>query len=304
MLTGFCAALFFSTTFILNRAMSLEGGHWFWSASLRYLYMFIFLVLGLSVACRGQLQALFREYMHHWKFWTLSGSVGFGGFYALLCLAAEHTPGWVVATTWQLTILASLVVLRGFGKTFSAKVWGYSLAVFFGVALVNLSQAENMQWQTILMGTLPVLGAAFCYPLGNQLVWEAQNRNPRLPKVDQEVLRSGFRKVLLLTTGSMPFWLLLYCLIRPPLPSTEQAAGVALVALFSGIIATTLFLNARHMAHNAGQLAAADATQASEVLFALVGEILFLGAPTPGVTGLLGILITIAGLVAYVRHDQ
>jgi hypothetical protein len=36
---GLLAALFFSSTFILNRAMSLEGGHWVWSAALRYGWM-------------------------------------------------------------------------------------------------------------------------------------------------------------------------------------------------------------------------------------------------------------------------
>jgi len=33
---GLLAAALFSITFVLNRAMSLEGGHWVWSASLRY----------------------------------------------------------------------------------------------------------------------------------------------------------------------------------------------------------------------------------------------------------------------------
>jgi hypothetical protein len=32
---GVLAALFFSSTFLLNRAMSLAGGHWVWSAGLR-----------------------------------------------------------------------------------------------------------------------------------------------------------------------------------------------------------------------------------------------------------------------------
>ena len=44
-LLGALAALFFSSTFILNRAMSLEGGHWVWAASLRYAFMLPILVL-------------------------------------------------------------------------------------------------------------------------------------------------------------------------------------------------------------------------------------------------------------------
>ena len=49
MLTGLAAGLFFSSTFVLNRAMSLEGGHWYWSAALRYFYMVILLGGGLPV---------------------------------------------------------------------------------------------------------------------------------------------------------------------------------------------------------------------------------------------------------------
>lgn len=33
---GVLSAFFFSSTFVLNRAMSLQGGNWVWTASLRY----------------------------------------------------------------------------------------------------------------------------------------------------------------------------------------------------------------------------------------------------------------------------
>ena len=49
---GLLSGLFFSSTFILNRLMSLEGGHWVWSASLRYAYMILFL-LGWTTLSRG-----------------------------------------------------------------------------------------------------------------------------------------------------------------------------------------------------------------------------------------------------------
>ena len=54
----------------------------------------------------------------YYSFWTVAGSVGFGGFYALICFSADHSPGWVIATTWQSTIIASLFVLMGFGRRF------------------------------------------------------------------------------------------------------------------------------------------------------------------------------------------
>ena len=31
------AAFFFTCTYVLNRAAAIEGGHWAWTASLRYL---------------------------------------------------------------------------------------------------------------------------------------------------------------------------------------------------------------------------------------------------------------------------
>jgi hypothetical protein len=41
-------------------------------------------------------------------------SIGFGGFYALICFSADYSPSWVIATTWQFTIIASLFVLMLF----------------------------------------------------------------------------------------------------------------------------------------------------------------------------------------------
>lgn len=305
MLTGLGAGLFFSTTFVLNRAMSLEGGHWYWSASLRYLYMVLLLGLGLT-ALKGA--AYFRrvlaELTRHWIFWTVSGSIGFGCFYALICFAADFAPGWVVATTWQLTIIATLVVLMCFGGRFAKRIWLYALVVIAGVVLVNLGNVDTADTRSLVLGAVAVLFAAFCYPLGNQLVWEAQRGRRRLPEIDGALLANSFTKVFLLSAGSLPFWLLLYPCTGAGLPSPGQLINAGLVALFSGVIATTLFLHARGHADNASKLAAVDATQSSEVLFALAGEILFLHAPLPSLTGLIGIVVTVLGLIAFVRHEH
>jgi drug/metabolite transporter (DMT)-like permease len=282
MLFGLAAGLFFSTTFVLNRAMSLEGGHWYWAAALRYVYMVLLLGIGLAVV-KGPayLRRVLGEWRCHWPFWILSGSIGFGCFYALICFAAGFAPGWVVATTWQLTIIATLCVL-----------------------MVNLSNAGAADLRSLLLGGLPVLIAAFCYPLGNQLVWEAQRGNRFLPPLDSALLGNSFTKVFLLSAGSLPFWLLLYPCTGAGLPSSGQLLNTGLVALFSGVIATTLFLHARGHATNASQLAAVDATQSSEVLFALAGEIVLLRADPPTAFGLIGIVITILGLIAFARHEH
>lgn len=305
MLLGLVAGMFFSTTFIFNRAMSLEGGHWYWSAALRYVYMVCFLGIGLTFFKGGSyLGRVLSEFRRHWLFWVICGSIGFGGFYALICFSADHSPGWVVATTWQMTIIATLFVLMLFGKTFSKKIWFYSMVVFVGVFLVNISQVESGLVTTLLAGAAPVLVAAFLYPLGNQLVWEAKRGRKGLPGVDAQLLENAFAKVLLLSLGSLPFWLLLFPFTDATVPSEGQYIKVALVALCSGVIATSLFLSARNCADNASKLAAVDATQSSEVLFALAGETLFLQASLPNLIGVAGILVACAGLIAFVRHEH
>ena len=305
MLLGLAAGLFFSSTFVLNRAMSLEGGHWYWTAALRYGFMVLLLGIGLAaVKGPGYAWRVVMEWRRHWLFWTMSGSIGFGCFYALLCFAADFAPGWVVATTWQLTIIATLVVLRLFGGHFAGRIWLYALVVFAGVAVVNLSNVTLNNLQPLLLGSLPVLAAAVCYPLGNQLVWEARRGNRHLPVIDADLVDNSFAKVLLLSLGSLPFWLMLYCWVPAGAPSLGQLFNTGLVALFSGVIATTLFLHARGSAMNASQLAAVDATQASEVLFALAGEIVVLHSPLPNFLGFTGMVVTVLGLIAFARHQH
>jgi drug/metabolite transporter (DMT)-like permease len=302
---GLLSGLFFSSTFILNRLMSLEGGHWVWSASLRYFYMILLLSVGQiafqGARAFGQVLVLF---FNHWKFWVISGSIGFGGFYALICFSADHAPGWVVATTWQFTIIASLFVLICFGRSFPKKTWIFSLVVFIGVLTVNLSHLDSVDAKEILLGGFPVLIAAFCYPIGNQLVWEARHGRRYLPKIESSHLDNPFNKVLLLSLGSLPFWCILILISSPPAPSSGQLIHTALVALFSGIIATSLFLYARGKSRRASELAAVDATQSSEVIFALIGEIVILHAALPNGIALSGIFLVFIGLSLFIRFQE
>ena len=304
-LIGVLAGLFFSSTFILNRVMSLEGGHWVWSASLRYAYMiFLLAVWFLTFKGPAQLKSVLGLFWKNRFFWTLAGSVGFGLFYALICYSADHAPGWVVATTWQFTIIATLFVLLFFGRTFPKKTWLFSAIVFGGVLMVNLGQAETTGLQELAAGAVPVLAAAFCYPLGNQMVWEATNGNRRLPDVSSPVLETPFARVLLMSLGSLPLWLVLILVTAPAPPSTGQLVNTFLVAAFSGVAATSLFLQARSLSKTAAELAAVDATQSSEVLFALLGEIAIIGAAFPDLFSMLGILVTCTGITLFVRFQE
>lgn len=310
---GLLAALFFSSTFVLNRAMSLQGGHWVWSAALRYAYTLLMIAVGLLVTGRAALLgAVWRTYIAHWLYWTVAGGLGFGVFYTGITMAAAWAPGWVVATTWQVTILATPVVLLAFGRRVPLRGVLFAALIFAGIVLVNvgqLLQGESAAGASLL-GVLPVLAAAFAYPAGMQLVWEARTRSstesrparrwiPMLNAGELAVLDQPFARVLLLVVGSLPWWVGLWAIVRPPPPTPDQWLNTALVALLSGIVATVLFMQARHLAHSPYQLAAVDSTQAAEVLFSLAGELLLLGGALPGRLGLLGIGLTLGGLVLY-----
>ncbi|WP_026348830.1 multidrug resistance efflux transporter family protein [Psychrobacter lutiphocae] len=332
---GLLAGVFFSSTFVLNELMSHANGHWFWSASLRYLFMFA--ILTLVIGAQHGLQRiidLFAIFTKHWRFWCVTGGIGSGLFYAGICYAADHASGWVVASTFMFTVVASLFVLAAFGQRFSKQVIVFALLIFLGVVLVNLSEVSQASpteavsgsssgWQVIVFGALPALVAAFSYPFGNQLVWQASHNASNqsstsnttsdtllpvsllhrfIPTIETDLLSNAFNKIWLMTLGSFPLWGLLAVVIRPPLPNADQVFNTFLVALFSGIIATALFLYARGQARSSQQVAGVDATQASEIIFALIGGIILLGTPLPSVTGIIGIMLIMSGLVLFAKY--
>ncbi|OEU65053.1 MAG: hypothetical protein BA863_04140 [Desulfovibrio sp. S3730MH75] len=299
---GVLAALFFSTTFVLNRAMSLDGGHWVWSASLRYFWMLVILSVPLFVLRRELFIESLKLYARHWLFWTAAGGIGFGLFYALISFSASYAPGWVVAATWQTTILATPIVLLCFGKKIPLRAMLLTLIIFAGVLLINLERAGTDSLSDILLGAIPVFIAAFAYPFGNQLVWEARQGGIRfIPHLASPAMDDPFCRVLLLTLGSLPLWVILIAVFSPPPPAMDQVFNTALVAVFSGIVATSLFLYIRHKARSAAELAAADCTQSMEVVFSLLGEVALLGGILPGLFGWAGIGLTMLGLVLYIR---
>lgn len=285
--------------------MSLEGGHWVWAASLRYVFMILFLLIVIRFfQGRKTLQELFKLFGQHWLFWIVAGSIGFGCFYALLCFSADYAPAWVIAATWQLTIIASLFVLMLFGRVFPKRIWLFSTIIVIGVGLINTSHVTVFHFDEFVKGAFPVLIAAFCYPFGNQLVWESKHGHKHFPKIDSPLLDNAFNKVLLLSLGSVPFWIVLIVVVHPPMPSSGQILNTSLVALLSGLVATTLFLLARHKAHKSSELAAVDATQASEVIFALLGEMFFLATPLPNAQAWFGMSLVFFGLGFFIYFQE
>ena len=293
---GLLAAAFFSTTFVVNRWMSLADGPWVWSAVLRYVEMALLLALWIALR-RGprQLARTLRFAARRPGYWLLAGGVGFGLFYAGICFGADHVPGWVVAATFQATILAAPLVMLGLGARVPLKGVAFMVLIFAGIVVLNAHQfALGLSWQQVAAGALPVLVAAIAYPFGNQLL----NRARHTADPDG-VLADPAAAVLVMTLGALPVLAVLVAVTMPPPPSLGQVAGTFVVALFAGGIATSIFLYARNLSSDPYRIAAVDATQAGEVGFAVVGEILVLGAPLPDLAGWIGLGAITAGLVGF-----
>lgn len=305
-LLGILSGAFFSTTFVFNDLMSVSGGHWLWSAILRYFFVIVFLVLVLFL--QGGIKRIIdvsKLFMENYLFWIITGTIGYGFFYALLCFSADYSPGWVIAATWQFTMFSGLFVFMMFGKKFPKKIWIFSFIIFVGVCLVNLSHMENFDLNALLLGGIPVLIASFFYPMGNQLVWEAKNGNHKfVPQITSKLLSNAFNKVFLMSIGSVPFWIILLIIINPPSPSDSQIITTALIAFFSGILATPIFLYARNLAKDSNEIAAVDSTQASEVGFSLIGGMIFLGNATLNIFSIVGIALIIAGLLLFTKYQS
>ncbi|MBW3549916.1 MAG: multidrug resistance efflux transporter family protein [Proteobacteria bacterium] len=101
------SALFFTSAYVLNRAAAVEGGHWAWTASLRY---FIALPLMLLVMrWQGGVGPVWRAIRAHPWPWLKWSAIGFVLFYACLSFAAASGPSWLVAGTFQLTVIAGML---------------------------------------------------------------------------------------------------------------------------------------------------------------------------------------------------
>ncbi|MGG0665896.1 multidrug resistance efflux transporter family protein [Viridibacillus arvi] len=292
---GVLASLFFAVTFILNRVMELDGGSWLWSSSLRYFFMIPFLLV--IVMYRKGIQSMTKEMKKQPKAWLLWSFVGFVLFYAPLTFAAAYGPGWLVSGTWQFTIvagvlLAPLFFIRLGEKTIRQKIPIVSLLIsciiLVGIILIQIPSAKTVSIESLMLGILPVIVAAFAYPLGNRKMMDVCDGN-----------LDTFQRVLGMTIASLPAWIILavIALITVGLPSASQVINSLLVGISSGVIATSLFFIATdRVRNNQGKLAAVEATQSTEILFVIAGEMIILGIPLPEPLALFGLTVIIIGM--------
>jgi drug/metabolite transporter (DMT)-like permease len=302
-LLGILSSVFFASTFILNRSMELSGGSWYWSASLRYIFMVPFLLM--LVGIRGNTFVLFADIKQNYRKWFLWSTVGFGLFYAPITYAAASGPGWLVAGTWQFTIIAGILLTPFFyekiqlgGQTIKvrkkipAQSFLFSSIIIMGIFMIQYEHSDGKLTAGMLFtGVLPVVVAAFAYPLGNRKMMEYCHG--RLETIE---------RVMGMTLCSLPVWLALAFIgfVVDGLPSSSQILQAFIVAICSGVVATVLFFFATDLVKDDPfQLAAVEATQSSQIVFVMLGEIIFLSASIPTVFALLGVALIMIGMMLH-----
>lgn len=299
---GILSSIFFAVTFILNRSMELSGGSWLWSSSLRYFFMLPFLV-AIVYYRKGftPIKKEVRQQMGPLFLWSV---VAFVLFYAPLTYAAAFSPGWLVAGTWQLTIVAGVLLTPFFTLMIQTKngvrkvrhkiplvSLGITFIILIGVVLIQIPHAQTVTGKTLLFGVLPILFASFAYPLGNRKMMELLDG-----RLDT------FQRVLLMTVMTIPVWMIIavIALFTVGPPSFSQLIQSFIVGVSSGVIATTLFFMATdRVRDDQGKLAAVEATQSTQLIFVILGEMALLGIALPTSIALFGIIIIIIGMALH-----
>lgn len=289
---GILSSFFFAFTFILNRSMNLGGGYWMWNAPLRYLITLPLLTVLLLVKPGSGPRAIrqvFREICKRPGAWFLWSTVGFGLFYLPLTLGSVFGASWMTAATWELTIVAGILLTPLFGRKLPVRNLLLSGLIVVGVFTMQIPNMTDENMKGNLIALVPILIAAFAYPLGNRKMMEVCPQS-------LDTIQRVFGMVLC----SLPFWIVtaVSAGIISGGPGGGQVIQSCGVAMFSGVIATILFFRATTLVkQNPRQLAVIEATQCGEVIFTLLGGILVLGDELPTVWGYVGILLVVIGMV-------
>ena len=290
------SALFFTATYVLNRAAAVEGGHWAWTASLRYLFV-LPLLLPL-MPWQGGIAPVWRAIRAAPGAWLLWSGIGFVLFYVLLSYAAASGPSWLVAASFQTTVVAGMLCAPLLYNDARSRIpraaLGVGVLIIAGVLLMQFGHARGTLDTQGWIALLCVMASAFAYPLGNRgLLLHLERRGIEL---------NATQRVFGLTLASQPAWLALaaWAWLQAGPPAASQSALALGVAISAGVVATILFFQATGMVRdNATALGAAEAMQAAEVLFAMLLGVAFLGEAWPRGQALAGALLVVAGIVLF-----
>lgn len=291
-----CAALFFTLTYVLNRSLVSGGGHWQWAVILRYLITLPLLALVLPM--QGGLGQLPRELRRHPRAWLLWSSVGFFLFGIPLTWAASSGPSWLIAGSFQVTVLAgpllAPLIYRDERRRLAWRSVAIGVLIVAGVFALQWGHAHGQLHLSDWLAMGAVVLSAFAYPLGNRMLL--------LHLEHDESHLSAVQRVFGMTLCSWPLWLLFAVIawftIGPP--SWREALLAGGVALSSGTIATVLFFRATDMVRREPTaLAAVEAMQAAELLFATLLGVLFLGEAWPQGYSAFGALAIVIGIALF-----
>ena len=304
-LLGVLASFFFSVTFVLNQSMASSGGDWLWTASLRFLFMMPFFFIIVILKRNSQLTLVFRTIKGNWKSWFLWSQVAFGLFYIPLCFASSLAPGWLIASTWQITIIAGSVIAPFLEPNLSKRkqsrisrqdglIFG---VILLGIVIIELQHMALANVTPLLVAFIAVLIAAFAYPLGNRKIMIVNHHTANL-NTDE--------RILAMLVCSLPTWLVCSIIgfVRSGVPETAQVASSFLVALFSGVIATYLFFLSTQMVHtNIRKLATIEALQSLEVVFSVVLGMIVLQDTFPKLLTMVGLGLVVLGVCLKVMRS-
>ena len=290
------SALFFTATYVFNRAAAVEGGNWAWTASLRYLWTLPMLLL--MMPWQGGVAPAWRAIRAAPLAWLLWSGIGFVAFYVLLSYAAASGPSWLIAGSFQVTVVAGMLCAPLLYRDARARIpraaLGIGLLILAGVLLMQFGHAQGGLDARGWIALACVVASAFAYPLGNRgLLLHLERRGVEL---------NATQRVFGLTLASQPAWIALaaWAWWQVGLPPASQVWLAAGVAVSAGVIATILFFQATGMVcDNPTALGAAEAMQGAEVLFAVLLGVAFLGEPWPGLQSRLGVLLVVAGIVLF-----
>ena len=290
------SALFFTATYVLNRAAAVEGGHWAWTAALRYLFV-LPLLLPLMPWQGGIVPVTKAIRAAPWA-WLLWSGIGFVLFYMLLSYAAASGPSWLIAASFQTTVVAGMLCAPLLYDDARARIpraaLGVGVLIIAGVLLMQLGHAHGALDAKGWIALLCVVASAFAYPLGNRgLLLHLERSGVEL---------NATQRVFGLTLASQPAWLALaaWAWLQSGPPSASQLWLALGVAASAGVVATILFFQATGMVRdNPTALGAAEAMQAAEVLFAMLLGMALLGEAWPRGQALLGALLIVTGIALF-----
>lgn len=290
------SALFFTMTYVLNRASAVGGGDWMWAASLRYL-LTLPLLLPL-MRWQGGMAPVWRAICAHPAAWLRYSSIGFVGFYVLLTYAASSGPAWLVAGSFQFTVVAGMLcapfIYRDHRRRIPPAALAVAAVILIGVLLLQFGHAQGDLDRAGWVALGCVLVSAVLYPLGNRLLLL------HLERTGQPL--GATQRVFGMTLASQPLWWLLALLAynRVGLPTGDEMILAAGVALSAGVIATILFFQATGMVQgHPVALGAVEAMQAAELLFSMALGGLFLRETWPQGHARWGVALVIIGIVVF-----